>query len=54
MTLKKTLENIMGQGETAGNQHFLLQQRFLPFQRLISISESIYFVVCKCFQLGPV
>ena len=28
----KALENIVGKGENAGNQHFLLFPHFLPFQ----------------------
>ena len=33
--LDKTLEIIVGKGENAGNQYFLLfQQCFLPFQRI--------------------
>ena len=53
-TLGKTpFENIVGKGENAGNQHFLLFPRcFLPFPNRNSI--HIYFVVCKCFQFGPV
>ena len=35
---KKGFENILGKGEIAGNQHFLLfPQCFLPFQAQISI-----------------
>ena len=34
---KKAFENIVGKGENAGNQHFLLlSQCFLPYQRPIS------------------
>ena len=42
MTLKKKpSENIVGKGENAGNQHFLLfPQCFLPFQKQISIFQS--------------
>ena len=29
-------------------------QYFLPFPKQISIFSQIYFVVCKCFQFGPV
>ena len=47
----RTLENIVGKGENAGNQHFLLfSQCFLPSQRQISILEPHFFVVCKCFD----
>ena len=38
---KKSFENIVGKGENAGNQHFLLFPLcFLSFQKQISISES--------------
>ena len=45
MTLrKKTSENIVGKGENAGNQHFLLfSQCFIPFQNQISIFDSLLF-----------
>ena len=57
MTLgKKPLEKIVGKGENAGNQHFLLfPQCFLPLENQVSIFFCyIYFVVCKYFQFGPV
>ena len=49
-TLKnKAFENILGKGENASNQYFLLfPQCFLPYQRQRSP------VICKCFQFGPV
>ena len=52
-TLKnKPFRNIVGKGENAGYQHFLLfQQCFLPFPK--QNSGHIYFVVCKFFQFGP-
>ena len=35
---KKAFENLVGSGENAGNQHFLLfPQCFLPFPKQISI-----------------
>ena len=42
---KKTFENIVGKGENAGNQHFLLffPQCFLPFPREFSSFESTLF-----------
>ena len=47
---KKPLENIVGKGENAGNQHFLLfPQCFLPYQRNHFLCNA-EFVVCKCFQ----
>ena len=50
---KKAFENIVGKGENAGDQHFLLfPQCFLPVPK--QILSLIYFVVCKCFQFGPV
>ena len=57
---KDPLENIVGKGENAGNQHFLLfPQCFLPFtkkkkkkEKKIQIFSHFYFVVCKCFQFG--
>ena len=37
----KAFENIVGKGENAGNQHFLLVPRcFLPYQRDIAPFES--------------
>ena len=39
---KKHFENIMGKGENAGYQHFLLfSQCFLPFPTQISIFNSL-------------
>ena len=44
-------ENIVGKGENAGNQHFLLfQQCFLPFPNQISIFESRFF--CRLQMLS--
>ena len=40
---KKPFENIVGKGENAGNQHFLLfPQYFLPFPKQISILDSLF------------
>ena len=51
---KKSFENIVGKGENAGYQHFLLfPQCFLPFPQQILIFGHIYFVVCKFLQFGP-
>ena len=33
MLTKKALENIVGKGENAGNQHFLLLQCFVPLSK---------------------
>ena len=41
---KKTSEDIVGKGENAGNQHFLLfPQCFQPFQTQISIFQPLFF-----------
>ena len=50
---KEAFENIVGLGENAGNQHFILfPQSFLSFPKQIShFSCHIYFVFCKCFKL---
>ena len=46
---KKALENIVGKGENAGNQHFLLfLQCFLPFLKQIS---SFQFHLICCLQM---
>ena len=45
---KKTSENIVGKGENAGNQHFLLyQQCFLPVPEIFQFFSHIYVVICK-------
>ena len=47
---KKNFKNIVGKGENAGNQHFLLfQQCFLLFPTQISIFESHLF--CRLLML---
>ena len=53
---KNPFENIVGKkGENAGNQHFLLfPQCFLTFKSKFQFFSYIYFVVCKCFEFGPV
>ena len=49
---KKLSENIVGKGENAGNQHFLLfPQSFLSFPRQISIFQSHFF--CR-LQMLPI
>ena len=55
-TQEKHFENIVGKGEDADNQHFLLLlQWFLPFPKQISLFRlQFIFVVCKCFQFGQV
>ena len=48
---KKTYQNIMGKGENAGNQHFLLfPPCFLPFSKEISIFQSNLF--CRLQMLS--
>ena len=52
---ERSFENIMGKGENAGNQHFLLFPKcFLPVLKQISIFESHLFCCCKGFEFGPV
>ena len=55
-TLKKNLfENIVGKGENAGNQHFLLCPRcFLPYQKEIPIVglASNWLLAKKLFKLA--
>ena len=48
---KKPFENIVGKGENAGNQHFLLfPQCFLPFTKQISKFQSRLF--CRLHMLS--
>ena len=51
MTLKKkALENIVGKGENAGSQHFLLfPQCFIPFSKQISMLDSRLFCHVQVF-----
>ena len=45
----------VGKGENAGNHHFLLfPQCFLPSEKEVLLLIYVYFVVCKCFEFGPV
>ena len=50
MTLRKeAFENILGEGENASNQHFLLYPKyFLPFPQKISNFESHLFCRLQC------
>ena len=53
----KAFENVVGKGENAGKQHFLLFPQcffFLPYQHKFQFLAPIYFVVCKCHQFGQV
>ena len=52
----KAFENIVGKGENAGNQHFLLfpHNVFYPFQTKFQNLNYIEFVIYKSFQLRPV
>ena len=53
---KKPFENNVGKGENAGNQHSLLfPQCFLPIPKTTFVFKlHFFFVICKCFQFGPV
>ena len=52
MTLREeAFENILGKGENAGNQHFLIFPKcFPPFPPKNSIFSQFYFVVFKCLE----
>ena len=51
----KPFENIVGKGENAGNQHFLLFPLvFYPLQNKFQIFCNISLVVCTWFQFGPI
>ena len=50
---KKPLENIVGKGENAGNQHFLLlPQCFLPFQRQIPFFQPHQICRLRWLEFG--
>ena len=50
---KKSLEDILGKGENAGNKHFLFSQNvFYLSKNRFQIFSQIYFFVCQCFQYG--
>ena len=61
---KKPFESIMGKGEYTGHQHFLLFPRcflfsfshyvFCPIRNINHDFINIQFVICKCFEFGPV
>ena len=52
---KEAFENIVGKGEKAGNQHFLLfPQCFLPSQKQFLFLRCNYFVICECFEFRQV
>ena len=48
---KKALENTVGKGKNAGNQHFL---QFSALSKKKKIVILVMFVVCKCFQFGHI
>ena len=49
---KKALENTVGKGENAGNQHFLLfPQCFLLYQREILMLATFNFLSANAFNL---
>ena len=48
------VENIVGKGKNAGNQHFLLFPQC--FQQPSSMNFELFvsrFVICRCFQFNP-
>ena len=48
------MKNIKGKGENAGKQHFLPSpQCFSTIKKGFQFLNHIYFLVCKCFQIGP-
>ena len=50
---KKLLENIVGKGENAGNQHFLLfPQCFLPITKRISALNLLFFFLSSANDLN--
>ena len=61
---EKPFENIVGKGENAGNHHFLLSHNvFFPSLKKKKIQKlqnkfqkfsHVHFIVCTCFQFGPV
>ena len=50
------LVKIVGKGENAGNQHFLFfpHNVFYPVKNRNHYFSNISFVICKCFEFGPV
>ena len=47
------IENLVGKGENAGSQHFLLSHNvFFPSENNGQFISYSYFVVSKCFQFG--
>ena len=46
--------DIVGKGENAGKQHFLLSPHFVFYssKKKFQFLSDIYFVVYKCFQSG--
>ena len=52
---QRAFENIVGKGENAGNQHFLLfPQCFLPFPNQISIFHPHLFCCLHMLSFGAV
>ena len=48
---ERPYENIVGKGENAGDQHFLLcPECFLCYARHIRYFEKHFIVVCKCLD----
>ena len=56
MSLQKmAFENIVGKGENALTSIFSFSHNvFYHFQNKFQFLGHIYFVVCKCFEFGPV
>ena len=49
----RPFENIVGKGQNAGNQHFLLfPQFFCPFQNKFQFLSHNYFCFCRSFEFG--
>ena len=51
---KKPFKNIVGKGENACCQYFLLFSHLNSFHVKFQFSSLIYFVVCQCLKFGPV
>ena len=51
---RELFENIVGKGENAGNQQFILfpQNVFHPIKEELHHMSHFKIVVCKCFQIG--
>ena len=56
MTLRKgPFENIEGKEKMLVTSIFSYSHNvFYPSKNIFQLSNHIYFIICKCFQLGPV